>query len=121
MVREVRWPIVLPVLIYLLLSLTGTNYSSIGVDALREHPGEQSGIMLGTPQTVRSDEWATTSPYVLRVLATGTADDQFLNAQPTGVVTHLVLPDRWFLELGPWLPDAVLFSAALWFPMLLLV
>ena len=119
---------VLPVLVYLLLSLTGTNYSSIGVDALREHPGEHSGIMLGTAQTVRSDEWATTSPYVLRVLATGstddlnplTADDEFLNAQAAGPVTHLVLLDRWFLELGPWLPDAVLFTAALWFPMLLL-
>ncbi len=127
-VREVRWPIVLPVLVYVLLSLTGANYSSIGIDALRETPGEHSGIMLGTPQTVRSDEWATTSPAVLRVLASGstddlnplTADDEFLNSQASGPVTHLVLLDRWFLELGPWLPDAILFSAALWVPMLLL-
>src|SRR4051812_1925224 len=114
--RDARWPVVLPVLVYLLLALTGTNYSSIGIDQLRETPGEHGGIMLGTPQAVRSDEWATTSPSVLRVLASGstddlnplTSDDQFLNSQAAGPVTHLVLLDRWFLELGPWLPDALL-------------
>lgn len=127
-VRGVRWAIVLPVLVYLLLSLAGINYSSIGIDSLREHPGEHSGIMLGDPQAIRSDEWATTTPSVLRVLATGstddlnplTSDDQFLNSQAAGPVTRLVLLDRWVLELGPWLPDAVLFTAALWVPMLLL-
>ena len=127
--RSARWPIVLPIVVYLLLSLTGANYSSIGIDQLREEPGEHGGLMFGAPQSIRSDEWATTSPSVLRVIATGstddlnplTADDQFLNSQAAGPVTHLVLLDRWFLQLGPWLPDAILFSAALWVPMLLLV
>src|SRR6478735_3414637 len=129
MVREVRWPIVLPVLVYLLLSLVGANYSSIGIDQLREEPGVHQGLILGEAQNIRSDEWATTSPSVLRVIATGstddlnplTADDEFLNSQAAGPVTHLVLLDRWFLHLGPWLPDAFLFAAALWVPMLLLV
>jgi hypothetical protein len=126
--RDARWPVIGPLLVYAVLALTGASYSSIGIDLLRETPGEHSGIMLGTPQSVRSDEWATTTPSVLRVLATGstddlnplTADDQFLNAQPSGPVTRVVLLDRWVLELGPWLPDAVLFSAALWVPLLLL-
>lgn len=126
--REARWPVILPLLVYLALALSGASYSSIGIDQLRETPGEHSGFMLGTPQSIRSDEWATTTPAVLRVLATGstddlnplTADDQFLNSQPSGPVTRVVLLDRWVLELGPWLPDTVLFSAALWVPLLLL-
>lgn len=127
-VHGVRWTIVLPVLVYLLLSLTGTTYSSIGIDQLREQPGEHPGIMLGDAQNIRSDEWATTSPSVLRVIATGstddlnplTADDEFLNSQAAGPVTQLVLLDRVILRLGQWLPDAMLFAGALWVPMLLL-
>ena len=34
-----------------------------------------SGIMLGTPLSVRSDEWATSTPALLRVMATGSTDD----------------------------------------------
>ena len=126
--RGVRWPIVLPVLVYLLLTLTGTSYSSIGIDQLREQPGTEPGIMLGEAQAIRSDEWATTSPSVLKVIATSstddlnplTADDQFLNSQAVGPVTYVVLLDRLILRLGPWLPDAMLFAGALWVPMLLL-
>ena len=76
----------------LALSLSGSSYSSIGIDQLRETPGEHSGIMLGTPLSVRSDEWATSTPALLRVMATGstddlnplTADDEFLHALPAG-------------------------------------
>lgn len=126
--RHARWPVVVPVLVYLVLSLSGSSYSSIGIDQLRETPGEHSGIMLGTPLSVRSDEWATSTPALLRVMATGstddlnplTADDQFLHSLPAGAVSSVVVLDRWMLQLGPWLPDEILYSAALWFPMLLL-
>ncbi len=126
--RDARWPVILPILVYAVLALTGTNYSSIGIDQLRETPGEHDGIMLGTPLTVRSDEWATSTPALLRVLATGatddlnplTADDEFLNSLPSGPVSTVVLLDRSLLQLGPWLPDHVLYSATLWLPLLLL-
>lgn len=126
--RNARWPVIVPVLVYLVLSLSGSSYSSIGIDQLRETPGEHSGIMLGTPLSVRSDEWATSTPALLRVMATGstddlnplTADDQFLHSLPAGPVSAVVVLDRWMLQLGPWLPDQVLYSAALWLPMLLL-
>jgi hypothetical protein len=126
--RNARWPVIAPVLVYLLLSLSGSSYSSIGIDQLRQTPGEHAGIMLGTPLSVRSDEWATSTPALLRVMATGstddlnplTADDQFLHSLPAGPVSAVVVLDRWVLQLGPWLPDQVLYSAALWFPMLLL-
>ena len=127
--REARLSIILPVLVYLLLSLTGSSYSSIGIDQLREDPDEVSGIMLGTPLSARSDEWATATPGLLRVMTTGstddlnplTADDQFLNQLPDGPVSSLVLPDRVMLQLGPWLPDQMLYAASLWLPVLLLV
>ncbi|RYB95255.1 hypothetical protein EUA93_13465 [Nocardioides oleivorans] len=126
--RDARWPVLVPVLVYLALALSGASYSSIGIDQLRETPGEHSGLMLGTPLSERSDEWATSTPGLLRVMTTGstddlnplTADEQFLNQLPGGPVSTVVLFDRWALQLGPWLPDQVLYSATLWLPMLLL-
>lgn len=126
--RGARWPVLLPVLVYLVLSLSGASFSSIGIDQLREDPDEVSGVLIGTPLASRSDEWATSTPGVLRVMATGstddlnplTADDQFLNQLPGGPVSALVMPERLALQLGPWLPDQVLYSASLWLPVLLL-
>ena len=123
-----RWPVILPVLVYLLLTLAGANYSSIGIDQLRAKPGDSSVIMLGTPLAVRSDEWTTSTPALLRVLSTGstndlnplTADDEFLNSLPSGPVSTVVLLDRSLLQLGPWMPDQILYSATLWLPLLLL-
>lgn len=126
--REARWSVLVPMVVYLALAVTGASYSSIGIDQLRETPGEHSGVMLGTPLTERSDEWATSTPGLLRVMTTGstddlnplTADEQFLNQLPGGPVSTVILLDRWALQLGPWLPDHVLYSATLWLPMLLL-
>lgn len=126
--RDARWSIILPVLVYLLLTLTGSSYSSIGIDQMREDPDRISGIMLGTPLSARSDEWATSTPGLLRVMTTGstddlnplTAEDQFLNQLPDGPVSTVVLADRWMLQLGPWLPDQMLYAASLWLPVLLL-
>lgn len=127
--RAARWPVIVPILVYGLLVLTGSSYSSIGIDELRQTPGEHSGIMLGTPLSVRSDEWVTSTPALLRVLSTGstddlnplTADDALLNSLPNGPVSTVVLLDRTVLQLGPRLPDQILYSATLWLPLLLLV
>lgn len=126
--RDARWPVIAPLLVYLALTLSGASYSSIGIDQLREDPAEVSGFMLGTPISTRSDEWATATPGLLRVMTSGstddlnplTADDQFLNQLPGGPVSSVVLLDRWALQLGPWLPDQMLFSASLWLPVLML-
>ena len=35
-------------------------------------------------------------------------------------MSTVVLLDRSLLKLGPWLPDRILYSATLWFPLLFL-
>jgi len=123
------WHVVVPVLLYVLLSLAGISQSSIGADELRVDPADPSGVMLGEARATRSDEFLTATPLVLGVEATGRTEDHnpltapqaYLNLLPTGPATSLLFLDGTAQRLGPWLPDSVLFSARFWLGTLLLL
>lgn len=120
--------IVLPVLIYLALSIAGVTTSSIGVSSLREDPSRPSGVQLGEPQEIRSDEYATESPIWLGEIARGGQDavtplsvSNDLFAQlPDGPISTVVFFDGSLLALGGAVPDEMLFAAKWWLPSLLL-
>lgn len=118
-----------PVACYLLLSLLGVTLSSIGTTYLREDPGTPSGDQLLQAAVTRSDEFLTSSPLALGVLATGEADDwnpltapqAFTTMLPDTPVSSVVLADGAVLRWGTFLPHEMLFAARWWLPLLLLV
>lgn len=118
----------IPVAVYLLLSLAGVTLSSMGAPFLREDPGRPVTDQLLNPALTRSDEYLTSSPLALGVLATGQSEDLnpltapqgFTTMLPDSPVSSLVLADSAALRLGGVLPDQVLFAARWWFPVLLL-
>jgi hypothetical protein len=117
-----------PVACYLLLSLLGVTLSSMGAPFLREDPGTPPGDQLLDPALTRSDEYLTSSPLALGVLATGQAEDLnpltaphgFTTMLPSTPVSSVVLADSAVLRLGTVLPEQMLFAARWWFPVLLL-
>ena len=117
-----------PVVVYLLLSLSGITLSSMGAPYLREDPGTPPGDQLLQPALTRSDEYLTSSPLALGVLATGRSEDLnpltapqgFTTMLPSTPVSTVVLADSAVLRLGPVLPEQMLFAARWWFPVLLL-
>lgn len=118
-----------PVLCYLLLSLFGVSLSSIGAPTLREDPGRPVHDQVFNPALTRSDEYLTSTPLALGVMATGSSEDLnpltapqgFTTMLPSSPVSTVVLADSAVLRLGPWLPDEMLFAARFWLPVLLLV
>lgn len=123
------WHLIVPIGIYLVLSLCGITQSSIGSDTLREDVKHPTGLMIGQPREVRSDEFLTSTPLAVGVTATGNTDylnplaapQGFLTGLPSGPVSSVVLLDGTVLRLGPWLPDQMLVAARWWLPFLLLV
>lgn len=127
--RTYPWHVILPVVLYLLLTLAGITGSSIGVDQLRQDPNAPTGIMLGSALTNRSDEYLTSTPIDIGVTATGstatsnplTAGQEFFTQLPSGPVSSIVLLDGTTLRAGTFLPDAMLVAARWWLPFLLLL
>lgn len=126
--REYPWPVIIPVALYLILTVAGVSQSSIGVGVLRENPGDPAGTTIGRPQDIRSDEYLTSSPINIGVTATGSSEDlnplsgpqQLLTGQPSGPLSSIVQLDGTALQLGPVLPDQMLFAARWWLPFLLI-
>lgn len=126
--RRVSWWAAVPVLLYILLVLFGVSQSSIGIDNLREDPANPTGVMLGGARPIRSDEYLTSTPLAIGVLATGSAEDfnpltgpqGFSTQFPSTPVSSVVLFDGTLLRAGPFLPDQMLFAARWWLPFLLL-
>ena len=118
-----------PVACYLLLSVLGVTLSSIGTTYLREDPGAPPRDQLLPAAVTRSDEFLTSSPLALGVLATGRADDlnpltapqAFTTMLPGTPVSSVVLADGAVLRWGAFLPHEMLFAARWWLPLLLLV
>lgn len=119
----------IPVLCYLVLSLLGITLSSMGTTYLREDPGNPPGDQLLQPAVTRSDEFLTSTPLALGVMATGQADDLnpltapqgFTTMLPDTPVSSVVLADSAVLRWGTVLPQEMLFAARWWLPLLLLV
>lgn len=118
----------LPVLVYVLLVLLGVTTSSIGISNLREDPAHASGLMLGSGNGVRGDEYLTSTPLALGVTVTGDGEDQnpltaeqgVLTLLPSTPVSSVVFADGAALKLGTVLPDQMLVAARWWLPVLLL-
>ncbi|GIG24831.1 DUF7657 domain-containing protein [Cellulomonas denverensis] len=117
-----------PVLVYLLLTVCGVTMSSIGIDSLREDPTGATSDQLGDATLIRTDEYLTSSPMAIGVMATGqgedlnplTAPQGFTSMLPTSPVSSVVLAENAVLRLGSVLPDQMLFAARWWLPTLLL-
>jgi hypothetical protein len=109
----VRWHVVIPVGLFLILTFAGVSFSSIGIGELRQDPAASTPDMWGDARTIRSDEWLTGTPLQAGVTASGVTDDlnpltgpqEIISFLPAGPFSALVLPDALALQLGPWLPD----------------
>jgi hypothetical protein len=125
--RNVEPGVAIPVLIYLLFSFLGVTTSSLGAEMLRQDSANPQGMTIGLPQTIRSDEFLRITPIQLGVIAAGdsvvtplSAESDTVTQIPDGELGEtLVFFDTAVLRLGPLLPDAQLFAAVRWFPMLL--
>ena len=127
-IRSLRWEVVGPVVVYLVLVLLGVSTSSIGIAPMRQDPANPIGFQVGDSLAVRSDEFLTGTPMNLGVMTTGeveslnplVAPDGFTSQLSPGVVSSVVFFDSTILRLGPLLPDAMLYAARTWTPFLLL-
>ncbi|WP_149202579.1 DUF7657 domain-containing protein [Actinotalea subterranea] len=126
--RGRSWWVAGPLVLYAVLVLLGVTQSSIGITGLREDPSASDPAMIGGAVGIRSDEYLTSTPLLLGITATGSADDQnpltapqgFTTQMPSGVVSSVVLFDGTMLQAGPLLPDQMLIAARWWLPFLLL-
>ena len=120
--------VVIPLVVYVVVVLSGATLSSIGIGGLREDPSRPLGTQWGEPRDIRSDEYLTQSSQELAVLATGHSTHSRLAHGPdvtfqlsSGQLAETVLFAEYsLLRLGPWLPDEQLFAAVRAFPILLL-
>jgi len=120
--------VLVPLLAYVVLVLLSITTSSIGIAGMREDPAHPLGWQLGEALKVRSDEYSTESPIWLGQMAIGPGDavtplavsPDFFAQLPDGPVSSVVFLDGTLLQLGPWLPDGMLFAAKWWLPTLLL-
>ncbi len=123
-----RLGVVVPVLVYLVIVLTGASTSSLGIDELREDPSAPLGSAWGEPRAIRSDEYLTLTTHELSVLAVGRSTHSPLAEGPdmtfqvsSGQVFETILFGEYnLLRLGPHLPDVQLFAAVRAFPVLVL-
>ncbi len=127
--RQLRLAVLLPLLAFGVLILTGVTNSNIGVSLLREDPSHPVGRQFFGAQAIRSDEYLTESPLWLGQMAVGlgqernplTVSPDFFAQLPDGPVSAVVFFDGTLLRLGAWLPTAMLFAFKWWLPTLLLV
>lgn len=123
-----RLEVIVPVVVYLLISLVGASTSSLGQRVLRQSPRRPLGTQWGEPLDIRSDEWLTATPLQLHILADGHAGSSVLSepidmvhaVSSGGLFESLLFFESNILRAGPALPDAVLFAAYRAFPLLLL-
>ena len=110
--------------VWLLLSGLTVTTSSIGAFGVATD-SEVSGLVAGTPKTIRGDEFARNTPLLLGVMESGSTNFVTpLTNQPflttgipsTNVVEMAIFPERALLRLGPILPDGAAFSFVFWFP-----
>lgn len=124
-----RLEVLIPTILYIVLSLGGLTTSSLGYDVLREDPANPHGFMIGQAQKIRSDEWRTQAPIELGVLARGHSTQSPLANSPDLIyqvpsgspVESILFFDGNLLRLGGILPQSMLFSAFRWMPLYLFV
>lgn len=117
------------VVAYALLVLFGATTSSLGMNHLRQDPDNPLGSQLGLPNWIRSDEYNANTPIALSIMATGGAPtlsvlgaraDLVQRFSSGGFFESFIFFDSGLLKLAAFLPDASVFAACWWLPMLLL-
>ncbi len=114
---------------YLVLVLFGITTSSVGSAPLLDDPAARApGLIVGSPDSIRSDEFVRSTPWISGLMEAGgtsfrtplTYRDSALVATPLGgPFTTLLYPDtRSVITLGKWLPSQA-FAAGWWLPLLL--
>ncbi|MCQ1955060.1 hypothetical protein NNX39_00890 [Arthrobacter sp. zg-Y826] len=115
---------------YAVMVLLGATTSSIGMGHLRQDPENPLGTQLGLSSGIRSDEYNAYSPIALSVMATGGAPtlsamgaraDLVHRFTSGGFFESFVFFDSGLLKLAGFLPDANVFAAHWWLPVLLLL
>lgn len=115
---------------YAVMVLLGATTSSIGMGHLRQDPENPLGTQLGLSSGIRSDEYNAYSPIALSVMATGGAPtlsemgaraDLVHRFTSGGFFETFVFFDSGLLKLAGFLPDANVFAAHWWLPVLLLL
>ncbi|WP_129339760.1 DUF7657 domain-containing protein [Cellulomonas endophytica] len=123
-------PAALVLLGYALLVLTGTTTSSIGIGHLRQDPAAPLGTQVGDPSWIRSDEYNAFTPIDLSIMATGGAPtlsalgeraDVVHRFPSDGPLETLVYFDATLLRAATVLPDAMVFAAHWWLPVVVLL
>ncbi|HRE01291.1 MAG TPA: hypothetical protein PLV68_08310, partial [Ilumatobacteraceae bacterium] len=115
--------------VVLVLVLTGTTLSSMAAVGGGDGSDAGSGVVVGTPRELRTDEYLRTSPWRLGAIAdpdlsfaSPLSDDSALATTVTshGVITRLVFFDSLIIELGHLTSTSMAFALLWWLPTLLL-
>lgn len=126
--REDRWAHALLLLVFAVLILTGTTTANITQDYLQAVDGGRAGILFGSPQEIRWDEYLSGSPLYLSIMSTHGLPALSPLAEQSGLATRygeggffgsLVFFDGAMLQLAGIVPEAVLFSLHWWLPTLM--
>lgn len=110
--------------LFIVLVALGITTSSLGISFLRFDPASDSGVMLGEPLAIRSDEWMRNTPLRLGIMHTGddgyvtplTEGPGLLTGLQAGPAASLVFLDATIARLGPLIPDRQLFALLWWLP-----
>ena len=114
---------------YVALSLAGVTTSSLGIQYLSESRGENApGVLVGTPRSIRIDEWNRGTPWLLGLMSRG--DDGFASplafpdvalVAPTArdVPSGLLHWEAVAAKAAAVLPETLVFAAIWWSPVAL--
>ena len=124
---SLRWDLIAPIAVFVILVLTGTTTSSLGIGYLTVD-GQPETTPIGNPLDVRSDEYRTNTPILLGISVMGestqlnplSVNDDFSNKTPGGPFSSVVFFTSAILQLGTIFPSHILFAFLWWFPVLLL-
>lgn len=125
-----HWATTLVLVLYAAVTAAGATTSSLGISFLRQDPDHPLGRQLWDAQGVRSDEYNAFTPIDLSIMATGGSPTLSpLGAQADlvhrfssgGFFETIVFFDATMLRAARFVPDAMLFAARWWLPVLLLL
>ncbi|MFE6963805.1 hypothetical protein ACFVAJ_01750 [Agromyces sp. NPDC057679] len=125
-----RWAYVLLFIVFAVLVLTGTTTSNLTQDYLQSTVGGRDGILLGTPQEIRWDEYLNATPTYLSMMATGGTPSFPPLAEQSGLamrysesgpIASIVFFESTLLHLSGVIPEPILFSLRWWLPTILLL
>ncbi len=124
-----HWATSLMLLFFGGLTLAGATTSSIGIGFLRQDPSKPLDHQLWQSQVIRSDEYNAFSPIDLSIMSTGGAPTLSPLGEPADVVHRfasggffetVVFFDSTLLRAARFLPDAMVFAAHWWLPLVFL-